>query len=211
MEGILIVLDGPEGCGKSTQSKLLARAFRAGHHEVVETFQPGATKIGATIRQELLHRNVNLSAKQESLYFSFDRATHIANIVAPALEAGKVVICDRWASATWAYQGYAGGIGTDIVEFLTKLAVDDVEPDLAIILDIDPEISFQRKKSDKLDRIEMKSAEYHQAVRCGFIDYVVSHPGFALTIEADKTPRQVHEEIIRLVNNKFRLTLPTLV
>lgn len=194
--GLFIVLDGPEGCGKSTQSGALHRSFLEAGYDVLRTFQPGGTELGARIRQELLHGSTELTAGQEAIYFTCDRALHIVEVVKPALDSDKVVVCDRYASATWAYQGYAGRLGTDIVERLTDLAVGDVVPDLVIVLDIDPVKGFGRKQGTALDRIERKPTEFHYEVRDGFLDYAVNH-GCCEVINADQEPLAVHSEIIR--------------
>lgn len=212
-KGYLVVLDGVEGCGKTTQTELLARAFESAmpSAKVLQTLQPGGTPLGAEVRHELLHSPVELSAGQEAIGFSYDRMHHVANVVQPVLNAGGIVVCDRWASSTWAYQGVAGELGTEIIEQLTALATNSRDPNVLIVLDIDPAVGFRRKKGDDLDRIERKSLEYHQKVREGFLDYVFHHPGFAYVISVQDRPRDdVQREIIALVNDHLGLSLPVL-
>lgn len=207
-KGLFIVLDGPEGGGKSTQSGYLAESFRQAGCEVLQTFEPGGTKTGAGIRGLLSGpESEDLDPMTEALLFSADRSWHIKSVVKPALVSGKIIICDRYASSTWAYQGWAGGLGTSIVRQLTELAADDIEPDLLLTLDLDPAVGFRRKQGDELDRIEQKSPRFHRQVREGFLDYAFHHQSFCDVVEADQDRLVVHAEIIRAVNERFGLEL----
>lgn len=209
-KGLFIVLDGPEGCGKTTQSNLLVEVLQLSGFRVSKTFQPGATELGSQVRNELLHGSHDLTPGQEAIYFTFDRALHIVTVVKPAIDSGITVVCDRFASATSAYQGYAGGLGTSTVEWLTDLATDGLLPNLLLVLDIDPVIGFLRKKGDTLDRIETKPTEFHQMVRQGFLNYTEQHPDFSEVIAADGTLAEVHAHIIQVANERLNLNLSVL-
>lgn len=210
-QGYFIVLDGPEGCGKSTQSGHLAESFRQAGYEVLQTFQPGGTKTGAVIRGLLFGpESEDLDPVTEALLFSADRSWHIENVVKPALASGKIIVCDRFASSTWAYQGWAGGLGTSIVRQLTELSAGDVEPDSLLILDLDPIVGFRRKQGDELDRIEQKSMDFHRQVREGFLDYAAHHQNFSDVIDAGQTPALVHRDIVQIINDHVGISLPVL-
>lgn len=209
-KGLFIVLDGPEGCGKTTQSNLLVEVLQLSGFRASKTFQPGGTELGSQVRHELLHGSHDLTPGQEAIYFTFDRALHIVTVVKPAIDSGITVVCDRFASATSAYQGYAGGLGTSTVEWLTDLATDGLLPNLLLVLDIDPAIGFLRKKGDTLDRIERKPTDFHQMVRQGFLYYAEQHPDFSEVIVADGTLAEVHDRVIQASNERLNLNLPVL-
>ena len=167
--GKFIVLDGPDGCGKSTQAKLLVRWLQERGVPTVSFRDPGDTTVGEKIRQILLSpEHTAMDTRTELLLYMAARAQLWAEKIAPALGENKCVVLDRWLSSTCAYQGYAGGFGVDRV---IKIAADSLErpwPDLTIILDVDLQTSAKRL-SEEPDRIEAKPRDYHQKVREGFL------------------------------------------
>lgn len=168
-EGKFIVLDGPDGCGKSTQTKLLAQWLQR-QGVATKTFRdPGDTAIGEKIRQILLNpEHLTMSTTTEVLLYMAARVQLWQEKIAPALEQKKCVVLDRWLSSTCAYQGYAGGFGINQVK---KLAADSLGipwPDLTIIVDVDLDTATNRL-SDQPDRMEAKPREYHRKVREGFL------------------------------------------
>jgi len=194
-----IVLDGVEGCGKSTQARLLAEALTQRGCEVVTTHEPGGTPAGERIREVLLDPALSMAALTEALLFCASRAQHVAKVIRPALEDGKVVVCDRFSASTAAYQGYAGDLGFDTFQKLDELATGGLEPDMTIILDLDPEIGRQHKleQSGNMDRIEQKSKQYHQRVREGFGEYARQMGSAAVVIDANQSIERVHADILR--------------
>ena len=196
-----IVLDGVEGCGKSIQAQLLAEALTQRGYQIVTTHEPGGTPAGERIRQVLLDPALSMTALTEALLFCASRAQHIAQVIRPALEEGKIVVCDRFSASTAAYQGYAGGLGFETFQELDKLATGGVQPDMTMILDLDPEAGRQRKleQSDNIDRIEQKSNEYHQRVREGFLQYAKHLGPAAVVIDADRPAQEVHAEILQIL------------
>ena len=211
--GCLIAIDGGEGCGKSTQSELLVRSFKASGFDVLHTRQPGGTPLGSELRELLLHSDTVLTPAQQALVFAADRAIHIAQVIKPALMEKKIVVCDRWSSSTFSYQGQSWCSD----EFLHKLklaATDRIDPDLLIILDIDPTDGFARKKSDNLDNFETKDIEWHQDVRKRFLEYVTSekmyHTGLHDVIDADRSVAQVHRDVVHSVNDCLDFNLSVL-
>ena len=197
--GKFIALDGPDGCGKTTQTKLLIQWL--GEQSVpTETFRdPGDTAIGEKIRQILLNpEHITMSTAAEVLLYMAARAQLWVEKIEPALTQKKCVILDRWLSSTCAYQGYAGGFGINQV---TKLATDFLKmpwPDLTIILDVDLETSANRLSS-RPDRMEAKPRQYHQKVREGFIELVNQKKNF-LIVDATGDIETVQKKILQLIS-----------
>lgn len=200
MSGAFIVLDGVEGCGKSTQSRLLAQALRAQGREVLLTHEPGGTPVGEAVRRVLLDPAYpEMTPLTEVLLFCASRAQHCEQVIAPALAAGQVVICDRFASATLAYQGYAGQVSPATIEAISSLATAGLQPDLTLILDADPLVGLRRKFGDAAasgDRIEEKSLAFHQAVREGFLTLARLDPAHYRVIDAGQAVEAVHAAVL---------------
>lgn len=208
-KGLFVVIDGCEGTGKSTQIRWLVDSFRQAGREVLMTFEPGGTDVGAAVRTLLLDPQYEeMLPITELCLFSAARAQHCGQIIRPALDAGQVVVCDRYDAATYAYQGYAGEIGVDVVRQITELT-SGLDPDLALIFDLDPEIGMARKFGDEPDRIEQKALDFHQRVRAGFLAYAVERK-YAVVIDAYGTPAEVHRRVIQAANERLGLNLPVL-
>lgn len=176
--GKFIVLDGPDGCGKSTQARLLTQRLRRQGVQVVELRDPGATAIGEKIRAILLNpEHAAMCTRTELLLYMAARAQLWKEKIAPALAAGKCVVLDRWLSSTCAYQGYAGGFGIKNVIKIAGQCLERVWPDLTVILDVDAATASTRLKA-QLDRMEQKGAKYHRMVRDGFIRLAKRRKGF---------------------------------
>jgi dTMP kinase len=197
--GKFIVLDGPDGCGKSTQTKLLAQWLQRKGVETVTFRDPGDTAIGEKIRQILLNpEHITMSTAAEVLLYMAARAQLWEEKIAPALVQKKCVILDRWLSSTCAYQGYAGGFGINQV---TKLATDSLKmpwPDLTIILDVDLETSANRL-SGQPDRMEAKPRQYHQKVREGFLELAHRQKKF-LVVDATGGIETVQRTILQVIS-----------
>jgi dTMP kinase len=171
MMGLFIVFEGGEGAGKSTQALLLAEALRDADHDVLLTAEPGATGIGAAIRDILLDDwSGGMPAKTEALLFLADRAAHVEHVVRPALARGQTVISDRYVDSTIVYQGHGRGIDVGLV-LLSNWATDELNPDLVLVLDIDPRVGLTRAgRAGALDRIERERLAFHERVRAGFLE-----------------------------------------
>ncbi len=165
--GRLIVLEGGEGSGKSTQVPRLARRLRGAGREVVVTFEPGATIRGAELRRFLLDDEDPLDARAEMLVMAADRAQHVADVVRPALERGADVVSDRFEPSTLAYQGEARGLGVDAVESISRWATGDLVPDLVVVLDV-PDAVADSRVPESRDRVESEGAAFHAAVRAAY-------------------------------------------
>jgi len=196
--GKFIVLDGPDGCGKTTQTELLADWLKGKGADVVTFREPGGTAIGEKIRQILLNpEHVAMSTSAEVLLYMAARVQLWQEKIAPALQQRKCVILDRWLSSTCAYQGYAGGFG---IQRIIKIATDCLVkpwPDLTIILDVDLETASARLNRD-LDRMEAKGDSYHKKVRDGFLKLAQERKNF-FVIDAMQDIDAVHKKIIETV------------
>jgi len=193
-----IVIDGPDGCGKTTQTKLLVDWLKK-QGVAVETFrEPGGTAIGEKVRQILLNpEHIAMGTETEVMLYMAARVQLWREKIVPALKQNKCVILDRWLSSTCAYQGFAGGFGIDKV---IKIAEDCLErpwPDLTIILDVDLETAAKRLKKD-LDRMEQKGDNYHKKVREGFLKLAKGRKNFVVIDAADDI-ETVHKQVINIV------------
>jgi dTMP kinase len=196
--GQFIVLDGPDGCGKTTQTRLLAEWLTDQGVSVVTFRDPGGTAIGEKIRQILLSPEHDaMSTSAEVLLYMAARAQLWEEKIAPALQDKNCVLLDRWLSSTCAYQGYAGGFGMDNVVTVATNSLKRVWPDSTLILDVDAEIGLQRLKRE-FDRIEQKDVQYHRKVREGFLRLAQEQPNFAV-IDASDDIDSVHKKIIEVI------------
>lgn len=203
LQSKFIVLDGPDGCGKSTQTKMLADWIgRGGGLEVVSFRDPGTTVIGEAIRRILLDLvNKEMDARTELSLYMAARAQLWAEKIKPALEKGECVLLDRWLSSTCAYQGYAGGVGIEKVIDIAEHSLERVWPDLTIILDVDLKTSTFRV-SDTPDRMEQKGDEYHQKVRDGFLKLARLNKRIEI-VDATADIETVHKGVVEIVRKSF--------
>ena len=200
--GKFIVLDGPDGCGKTTQTELLAKWLKE-QDVAVESFRdPGDTAIGERIRQILLNpEHTAMSTRTELLLYMAARAQLWAEKIAPGLQQNKCIVLDRWLSSTCAYQGCAGGFGIDRV---IKIAADALErpwPDLTVILDVDLETGSKRLNRH-LDRMEQKGISYHRKVREGFLELAGQQKNSCL-VDSSGNIKTVHRKVIEVVKKMF--------
>ncbi len=164
-----IVLDGPDGCGKSTQTRILSESLVRRGFRVRTVRDPGATRVGEKVRKILLDRvHTELTPMAECLLFMASRAQLINEKIRPALLAGEIVLCERWVTSTICYQGYAGGLDPEAILRLSEIATDGLVPDLTLILDVDAGKGI-RRLSGTPDLVESRSLEFHERVRAGFL------------------------------------------
>jgi dTMP kinase len=187
--GTFITFEGIEGCGKSTQSKLLYDRLKSlKGRSVLYTREPGGTALGEKIREIILHSDgIKISDLSELFLFEAARSQIVKEVIRPALEANKIVICDRFSDATFSYQGYGGKIPLDIIETLDRAATGGLKPDLTILLDIDTMTGLDRAKRKGVDRMEAKEVAYHERVRSGYMELAKRYSGRIKVIKVAKT------------------------
>lgn len=207
--GRFITFEGPEGSGKSTQVQNLAAALRAEGKTVLLTREPGGTRLAELIRS-LVREEVDDPpvTRSEVLLFLAARAQVVANVIKPALARGEWVICDRYADSTFAYQGYGRGIDVGLLKKLNDFATEGLLPDLTILLDIPPEVSWERLASRQAatatsaDRIELAGQEFHRRLREGFLELAKAEPGRFVVIEATGSREAIFECVLRAVHDR---------
>jgi dTMP kinase len=200
--GHLITLEGPEGGGKTTQARLLAPLIEATGREVVLTREPGGTFVGERIRDLLLHEGpaAGLTARTDALLFNAARAQLVAEVIAPALERGAIVIATRFADSTLAYQGYGAGVALADLRALEQFATASVRPDLTIVLDLPIEAGLARKASGEMTRFETGfDRAFHGRVRDGFLALAAAEPGRFVVVDASLATEAVGQAIARAV------------
>jgi len=203
---VFITFEGPDGSGKTTQIRLLAEWLREQGREVVLTREPGGTEIGDQIRA-VLHETSNtaMGARAEILLYSADRAQHVAQLIQPALAAGRVVISDRYADSTLAYQGYGRGLDLGVLRTITTFATGGLAPDLTVYLDVTPEEGLQRRRlgGDEWNRLDAEALEFHQRVRDGYLKLVEQEPERWVVIDGARSVEEVEAEILTAVQEKL--------
>jgi dTMP kinase len=194
--GLFITFEGGEGCGKSTQSKLLLKKLQQENIPVVLTHEPGGTALGNELRKTLKQqRDYPVSPQAELFLLAASRAQLVAEVIRPALEEGKVVLCDRFTHSTMVYQGYGRGLDFTAIKMVNNMATRNLNPDLIILLDISPEQGLARKQSLK-DRFELEDLSFHRRVREGYLKMAAAEPDRWLVIDASLSKARV-AEIIR--------------
>jgi dTMP kinase len=186
---MFITFEGPEGSGKSSQIRLLADFLRGRGETVLATREPGGTAVGDQIRA-CLHdaTNTEITAVTEFLLFSASRAQLVRQVIGPALAAGQIVLCDRYADSTIAYQGYGRGLDRTILDQITAFAAGDLRPDLTLLLDIDVEkgLARRRQNAEEMTRLDLETLAFHRRVRQGYHALAVADPGRWCVIDADE-------------------------
>lgn len=212
MSGFLITFEGSEGGGKTTQISLLAEALRARGHDVVETREPGGTPIGQTLRQLLLRPSTGqptdpLAPSAELLLMLADRAQHIHEVILPSLQAGRIVLCDRYADSTTAYQGYGRGFDLAEVARLNAFVCSACRPQLTFVLDLPVTVGMERANARRggaaIDHFEAASASFHERVREGFLAIARAEPERVCLIDATQDIEAVHTTVIAGVRNRL--------
>jgi dTMP kinase len=193
-------LDGLDGTGKSSQCRLLARWLRDRGYAVTECIDPGGTPLGAVIRQLLLDQRQVITVPCEALLFMASRAQLAAEVIRPALEAGQVVISDRFTLANVVYQGHAGGLDSELLWKVGHMATGGLEPDLTLVLDMPVEEALERRKGAPADRVESRELQFHLRVREGFRLEAERHPERIRLVDARPAVGVVHRHIIEEVS-----------
>ena len=197
-KGLFITFEGGDGCGKTTQIKLLDEYLRAKGYNTLLTREPGAKGLGEKIREILLNYEGEVSPRCESFLFLADRAQNVDCIIKPALAEGTIVICDRHTDSSVAYQGYGRGLDIDRIKKLNALATDGLVPDLTIVLDVDVETSQARVGSEK-DRMESAGVEFFERVRNGYLEIAKQEPERVKVVDSKQSIEDIHKQILELI------------
>lgn len=196
-----MVLEGGEGCGKSTQAALLADRLGA-----VLTREPGATEVGERIRALVLDpSSADLDARAEALLLAAARAQHVAEVIRPALEQGRHVVSDRFTGSLLAYQGYGRGLPLDDLRSLSGFATDGLDPDLVVLLDLAPAVAAGRGGTAP-DRLEAAGVPFHERVRQGFAALAAADPGRWVVVDAGGSPGEVAERVWAVTVSRLHLS-----
>lgn len=202
---MFITFEGLEGSGKSTQVGLLASNLREEGKNIVVTREPGGTRIGEQIR-DITHNkdNVDLTAVAEAYLMAASRGQHVREIIRPALDAGKIVISDRYIDSSLAYQGYGRELGEEIVWSVNQLAVDGVMPDLTILLDVPSDMGFSRRSSSgKIDRLDLQQKDFYERVYRGYKTLAEKYKERFVVINSQLLINEVSAKIWSIIQSQF--------
>mgnify|MGYP001262181976 FL=1 len=204
---MFITFEGVEGAGKTTQIGLLKDFFEKIGKKVIVTRQPGGTELGKKIRELILdpEQEDKPSKMCELMLYLADRAHHTETVIQKNLKEKTVVLSDRYADSTIAYQGYARNGNIEQLEFLNNIATEGIKPDITIVLDIDPNISMERIQERKLDRIESEKIDFHNKVREGFLEIAKKEPERVIIINANESLEQIKDQIESIIVNKMKI------
>ena len=212
MSGYFITFEGGEGCGKSTQLALLKEYLQKQGKDVLTTKEPGGTELGLELRRMLVTGDKDkMDAVAEALLYYADRRIHMTQKVWPALKEGKWVLSDRFADSTVAYQyyGYNKKVEKNLLDNLYQIAVGDFKPDLTIIFDLDVEKGLARSfakasgMAEKETRHESRGTQFHQLLRQGFLQIAQQEPQRCVVLNADKSIEDLHQDVIKVITERF--------
>ena len=202
MKGMFISFEGIEGTGKSTQARLLADHLKEKGYRVIQTMEPGGTRISLKIRELLLSmESKEMDHVAELLLYNAARVQHIKEIIGPALERGDIVITDRFSDSTVAYQGYARGIDLQLIDSLDMIATKKLRPDITILFDIDVRTGLARNKElGKNDRLELEDISFHEKVRKGFLQMAARESGRIKVVDCSESLDRVHQKVVKIIS-----------
>jgi dTMP kinase len=208
-----ITFEGGDGSGKTTQVKALESHLIARGKSCIATREPGGTSLGRLIRHALLEvGNQPITSPAELFLYLADRAQHLQEVILPALEQGKVVLCDRYTDSTLAYQGYGRGIDLGLLRTLNDIASRGIRPDLTLLFDCPAEIGLSRTAQrqsqpatlrGRVDRFEEEKIEFHEKVRNGFLELAKAEPQRFRVIDAARSAADVRQEIMDIINREL--------
>jgi dTMP kinase len=209
---MFITLEGIEGCGKSTQSRMIRDYLHSKGLNVIQTLEPGGSNLGTTLRQILLDpKNDDITGLTELFLYLADRAQHVASVIRPALDRGEVVLCDRFADSTVVYQGYGRGLDPKLLHQLNEVAVNATWPDLTLLLDLDPEIGLKRALTRNLQenkhategRFEAENLAFHTRIREGYLTWAALNRGRFAVIDAAGSVEDTFAAIRKAIDSKL--------
>src|SRR5215471_18483477 len=204
MAGVFITFEGIDGCGKSTQLRLLAAELRERRLEVLTTREPGGTTLGQRLRAALLDVEEQVDPLAELLVFAADRAQHVRTVLRPALARDKIILSDRYADATVAYQGSGRGFKPELITEIVQLATDSLTPDLTLLFDLTVRESAVRTRrrvaAKRSDRLDSEDVEFHERVREAYLEIAKANPDRVRVIDARGSVEQTHKLVMKIVN-----------
>jgi dTMP kinase len=206
MNGKLVVFEGVEGCGKTTQMQFCNEWLQSLSIPVVTTREPGGTELGLHLRSLLLESSSKaISATTELLLYAADRSQHVEQELLPNLKSGKIILCDRYIDSTIAYQGYGRNLDINLIHQLNAIATSGLKSDLTLWLDLDVEqgMARKRKSGDKADRIEQEKIEFHRRVQKGYFEQAALSPERNFRIEAGLDKEEVQKQIQQILKSKL--------
>lgn len=203
---MFITFEGPEGSGKTSQLPALVNYLESLGYQVVCTREPGGTAIGDQIREVLTSmKNLELHPRTEILLFLAARAQLVEQVITPALQAGKIVLCDRYGDSTLAYQGYGHGLDLTILRQMLAFATDHLQPDLTIFLDLDVEMGLARKKNgSEWNRLDAYALAFHRRVREGYHKLIAEEPERWVTVDATRDMETVQADLRKIILKKLK-------
>lgn len=204
-KGLFITFEGTDGSGKTTQIKLLQEYMRTKERQVVLSREPGGTRVSEIIRDIILEPdNKEIVPLTEMILYAASRAQHVAEVIDPAIRAGKIVICDRYVDSSYAYQGGGRGMDLKIIADVNRIAINGTVPDITFFLDIDPEISIRRRiNSTGADRIEQEKLDFHRRVYDGYKKLSILYPDRIKTIDATRSIEEISTQINEYIDELF--------
>jgi len=204
-KGLFITIEGPDGSGKTTQSKLLVEYLKKKGYSVVHTREPGGTSLAEFLREVILNPDLKIAPVTELLLYSASRAQHTIELIKPSLQERKIVVCERYTGATIAYQGYGRGLDIELIKKLNRIATGGLTPDLTIILDVPVEKGLRRiKKGRNHDRLEKESLEFHRRVRQGYLALAKESPEKIKVVSSSDNIDLTHKRIVKVVEKYLK-------
>ncbi|MDQ8737434.1 dTMP kinase [Paenibacillus sp. LHD-38] len=212
-KGVFITIEGGEGAGKSTLIEQLSNKMLQRGKMVTTTREPGGIPIAEQIRTVILDReHIAMDARTEALLYAAARRQHLVEKVAPALEQGQIVICDRFVDSSLAYQGYARGLGMDEVWAINRFAIQDLMPDLTIYMDVSPEVGLKRisqASEREINRLDLEKHSFHERVREGYLQLLKQNPDRIVRIDAEQSPELVLNDVLTAIDSRLAGFLAT--
>ena len=193
-DGLFIAFEGGDGAGKSTQVALLREALEEAGRTVTVTRQPGGTDLGREIRDLVLHGD-HVSPRAEALLFAADKAHHVEQLIRPALDRGEVVLTDRYTDSSVAYQGAGRDLGAQEIHDLSMWAVDDLVPDLTVVVDISAD-EGRRRRGEVHDRLESEADGFHEAIRVHYLAMASGNPQRYVVVDGTAAPERIHADVL---------------
>lgn len=197
-KGLFITFEGADGSGKTTQLNKIAEFLKEKGYDVITTREPGSLELGKKIREILLHHDGVVSDNCEMFLFLADRSQHVDTFIKPAIESGKIVLCDRHTDSTIAYQGYGRGNDIEKLKNLNKIATSGLVPDLTLVFDVDTDVAMTRVGNEK-DRLESAGIDFHKKVRKGYLELAKHNPERIKVVNANNPIDAVYNDTKNII------------